>query len=342
MSSAIQPLSSSERGDPSIVSQQRLSTSTVPEKERADYWIDLICSLYVQLDLEAPTDDAIFGDVEFNRIGTLDFTHLRSNGRRVRRTPERIRQGGGDYFLVIIQREGRGALIQGGRTAFLNPGDFVLGDCTRPYELVFDGPYHDVYVLRFLRKQLMTHVGNLDDLCATTLSGGNAVGHLLLSMIDSVRRDLAELHPASALGVSEAITNVIGAGLRTLPGANQRNPSNLAAYHLARIRAHVQSHLSDPALSLASIAHAVNLSSDHICRLFRNEPLPLSRQIWQQRLEACRRDLADPRLQGRSVSEIAFSWGFNDAAHFSRSFREQFGLSPRQWRTEQRSLGCVS
>jgi len=29
-----------------------------------------------------------------------------------------------------------------------------------------------------------------------------------------------------------------------------------------------------------------------------------------------------------NVSEICFRWGFNEAAHFSRVFREQYGMSP--------------
>jgi len=36
------------------------------------------------------------------------------------------------------------------------------------------------------------------------------------------------------------------------------------------------------------------------------------------------------------VGEIAYGRGFNDAAHFSRAFRERFGCSPREWR-QQRS-----
>jgi len=38
------------------------------------------------------------------------------------------------------------------------------------------------------------------------------------------------------------------------------------------------------------------------------------------------------------VSEVAFSWGFNDATHFSRSFKEQFGLSPRDWKQQSGTL----
>nr|WP_291557272.1 helix-turn-helix domain-containing protein [Comamonas sp. SCN 65-56] len=42
--------------------------------------------------------------------------------------------------------------------------------------------------------------------------------------------------------------------------------------------------------------------------------------------------MCDPRASARSVSEIAFAWGFNDAAHFSRAFKNRFGCSPRDMR----------
>ena len=310
---------------------QRFSTSSVPEDQRFAYWLDLICSLYVHLDCDPPEEKGIFGEVEFSRIGNLQFTHLRSNAKRIRRTAERIREDCEEYFLVFIQRKGRGTLFQDGRMAVTNPGDFVLNDCTRPYEIIFAGD-HDAHVLRLPRKAFTGHVGNLEDLCATTVSGQGAAGHLLLTMVETLRRDIADLHPASVMGVSESIISVIGAGLRSLPAASQRKPSNLAAYHTARIRSYVQQHLRDPELSIGSVARAMKLSPDHMRRVFRNEPTPLSRLIWQQRLDACRRDLVDPRLMEHSVSEIAFSWGFNDASHFSRSFRERHGMSPRNWR----------
>jgi len=39
-------------------------------------------------------------------------------------------------------------------------------------------------------------------------------------------------------------------------------------------------------------------------------------------------------LNNRSVSEVAYSWGFNDPAHFSRTFRSRFGISPTQCRRQ--------
>ncbi len=45
--------------------------------------------------------------------------------------------------------------------------------------------------------------------------------------------------------------------------------------------------------------------------------------------------LGDPRWRGHSITEIAFGWGFNSAPHFTRSFREHFHISPRDYRQQQ-------
>jgi AraC-like DNA-binding protein len=310
----------------------RISTDAVDERERFSYWLDTICEVYARLDCERPETADVYGEIDFSRLGALDLTSLRSNVCHLNRTPRQIQKSSEDFCMVQVQREGRGLVKQDGREALLVPGDFVLYDATRPYELRFDATGHHVVVLRLPRATLEPHVGNLEQLTATTVAGSCAAGHLLLTMIESLQRDVELLHPSSVMGVSEGITSIIAAGLRSLPGANLRKASSLSSFHLTRVKAHVTEHLRDPSLSIASIAAAMRMSPDHLSRLFRHEPMPLSRMIWQQRLTACRRELADASMAHRSVSDIAFSWGFNEAAHFSRSFREQFGLSPREWR----------
>ena len=39
-----------------------------------------------------------------------------------------------------------------------------------------------------------------------------------------------------------------------------------------------------------------------------------------------------PRSTDRSITEIAFGRGFSSSTHFSRSFRENCGVSPRVYR----------
>ncbi|WP_433292744.1 helix-turn-helix domain-containing protein [Pseudonocardia sp. CA-142604] len=70
-------------------------------------------------------------------------------------------------------------------------------------------------------------------------------------------------------------------------------------------------------------------------RAFAGEPCSLSEWIWAQRLDAVRTDLCAPSLRHRTISDLAFSWGFVDASHFSRAFKARFGCTARDVRLGQ-------
>ncbi|NPV70062.1 MAG: helix-turn-helix domain-containing protein [Firmicutes bacterium] len=57
----------------------------------------------------------------------------------------------------------------------------------------------------------------------------------------------------------------------------------------------------------------------------------VSNWIMHRRLEQCRRELVRIGPVRDSITEIAFRWGFNDSAHFSKAFKRLFGLSPRDY-----------
>ena len=87
------------------------------------------------------------------------------------------------------------------------------------------------------------------------------------------------------------------------------------------------------------IANALHLSKGYVHFLFQMEALTVSRYIWDLRLEKCRTALADAAQAHRSVSDIAYAWGFNSLSHFSHTFKSRFGVSPRDYRSEQ--LGAL-
>jgi AraC-like DNA-binding protein len=106
-----------------------------------------------------------------------------------------------------------------------------------------------------------------------------------------------------------------------------------------RIHRVIEANISEPTLGPRKVASAVGISVRHLHRLFSiSGGTTLGDYIRVRRLEQCRRDLANPRLREKKITEIAFFWGFSDSAHFSHSFRKQFGVSPRVFR-EQSMLG---
>ena len=94
----------------------------------------------------------------------------------------------------------------------------------------------------------------------------------------------------------------------------------------------IRQNLADPALNPAAVAAHLGLSARSLSRLFAMNGQTVERSIWSNRLVAARHDLADPHLRHRSIIDVAFSHGFSDAAHFSRSFSNAYGITPKQFR----------
>ena len=135
---------------------------------------------------------------------------------------------------------------------------------------------------------------------------------------------------AAARGAGEAIVELVRLSLRELAGRADGR-TQLEAFR-DRIRVHIGRHLRDPELSLDHIANAMNCSKRQLHKAFSAEDHTLAHTIQRLRIEGCMGELADPARAGRTITEIAFSWGFNNTAHFSRVFREHTGVPPSAFR----------
>jgi AraC-like DNA-binding protein len=52
--------------------------------------------------------------------------------------------------------------------------------------------------------------------------------------------------------------------------------------------------------------------------------------------------LIDREQSRKSVSAIAFEWGFNSSAHFSRLFKSQVGVAPSSFRRNRGPAGLAA
>ncbi|MEO7337777.1 MAG: helix-turn-helix domain-containing protein [Caldimonas sp.] len=312
--------------------QQVVSTDRVEPGQRLAFWTDMVCSTYVQLECEAAAGaSTIEGNIGADQLSTLQLSRVTATPQVVRRTPAKISHATEDYFLVSIQTRGEGVVMQDGRVARLARGDFALYDSTRPYELRFESPFQQ-FVLRLPGPTLRTVLRDTESLTASTVSGQRGAGHLMIGMIETLAADIGTLAPESAAAVAESVTQILIAGLSALPAARKREVSHLTGFHREQIKACARSRLRDPALTVASIAAQLRCSASTLHRAWVGEAGTIAGWIWAQRLDAARRDLCDPNLEARGISEIAYAWGFNDAAHFSRAFRARFACSPRELR----------
>ena len=110
----------------------------------------------------------------------------------------------------------------------------------------------------------------------------------------------------------------------------------MATMRLSWAKSQVLAELRDPALRPQSVAKRQGVSLRLLQRLFAAQGECLADFILEQRLQRCSEALMDPSNAGRTITEIALSWGFGDSAGFGRAFRRRFGVAPREWRRQVR------
>lgn len=315
-----------------------LTTSQVAQRERFAYWRDMICDVFVQLDCERIGDGSFAGMLINRQVGPLQVTQVGSDAQHVVRSRAQIAKGREDDFLVSLQVVGEGHVLQDGRSARLLPGDFALYDSTRPYALHFESALTQL-VFQMPRALLRERLGAPERLTAVRVPGSAGTGALASGFLRTFADQIDSLPPDVSDRVAANAIDMLATGLwsvrRSATGSAQLSPPSGRSAMLASVKAFIARHMRDPDLSVTAVAAAHHISPRYLRILFEAEGTTPGRWLWNCRFERARDDLADPAQAGRSISDIAFGWGFNELSHFSRGFRARFGQSPRAYRTER-------
>jgi YesN/AraC family two-component response regulator len=126
-----------------------------------------------------------------------------------------------------------------------------------------------------------------------------------------------------------------GMGRHVATTVEQRDEIHSVRPNICRALAFMREHFAED-ITLDDVARAAALSKFHFCRLFHHETGVLFHEFLHQiRVTRAKELLADRHW---TVSEVAYTVGFNDLSHFDRTFRRIVGRSPTEYRT---SLWCA-
>ncbi|MBV8925785.1 MAG: acetamidase/formamidase family protein, partial [Bradyrhizobium sp.] len=104
---------------------------------------------------------------------------------------------------------------------------------------------------------------------------------------------------------------------------------------MSRICQMIERQLDDGELAPTRLAQSAGISERYLQKLFEGVGDNFTHYVRERRLQRAWSDLASPAEAHHTISEIAYRYGFADSAHFSRSFRARFGLSPREFRQQE-------
>jgi AraC family transcriptional regulator, positive regulator of tynA and feaB len=233
-------------------------------------------------------------------------------------------------LLISVHKEGSGIVSQSGRTSQIDAGQMFVIDPSQPFSIETSTiRVRSVYLQADTVRAVLP---NLDDITARAIELRAGPGLIFASMIDQMFALANELDERTADSLADALPYVLTTALDRADPGDPDSCSRLTLIHQQRIQQFAREHLRDPKLDAEMIASGVNLSVRRVYELFRPASTSLMKWVWSERLERCRRDLGSPALRGRPIGAIAYSWGFSDLCHFSRTFKQRFGMTPREWR----------
>lgn len=312
------------------------STRSQPAHRKLSYWNEVISETFTPLETHSPNRERFEAELHCVPIGHFGLSKIRSLPAKVESASRHVALGRTQHFYLHMQLQGRLQVMQDGRSALLQEGDIAIADSSRPYTLEYDAPCTTL-VLTTPAKALKRHLPNPEQIVGQRLRGDSGYSHTASVMLSSLWQQTHEpMNADIASRITENLLDVVAACWLSHNTVRVEESAVCGARRIQILR-YVEAHLSDPDLGARRVAGAFGISPRYLHMLFSGEGETISHYILRRRLEHCARQLGDPLFRKRTITEIAFSWGFNNATHFARVFRDHFRLTPREYRAQQQA-----
>jgi acetamidase/formamidase/AraC-like DNA-binding protein len=237
--------------------------------------------------------------------------------------------------IALLPMEDGVALRQGSEHRIVSVGNLLLlprsGDCS----VIFQRDMRAI-VLSVTSEALHGRITGKLRFDEARVVGPGGFGDVFARMLDATARSLEALSEVEWTAVAQSLAELLLTLSHQLAGsASDTNKTATQAAILHRICQTIERRLDDPELAPARVAQAEGISERYLQKLFEGVGDNFTRYVRERRLQRAWADLSNPAEAHRSISEIAYRYGFGDSAHFSRTFRHRFGLSPREFRQQE-------
>ncbi|MDQ0394383.1 helix-turn-helix domain-containing protein [Labrys monachus] len=316
------------------------STAQAAPAARKRYWDEAISQTYFPLELGFRSGPSFSGDLDVWSLGNLSISRNLSDGLIYRRHQRHLLHEREESYLITVPELSEISFAQDGKEVRCRPGAFLVERSHLPYEFSYVEP-NALWVLKVPSATLRARVGQPERLASLSFDSTRGVGALFVDMIRNTAPRLDEMSDAAREISGKHLVDLLALSIegdeRVLAGA----ASSVQSAHLHRVERFIRTHLAASDLSPRSVAEGCGISIRYLHQLFATQGTTVCGWIRCQRLLMC--DEALREIGGRrSISEIAYQWGFSDHAQFSRHYKAHFGRTPSEAREAARQAALAA
>ena len=304
-----------------------------------DEWQNVLTAVCGFFTMSAPKTE-FTGQIELGRFGAFDIAGISGNVKKIEKTGRDVSRSDDANLFLILGVEGETILEQGGENARLGVGDMCLIDSRQQSEF----RYKDGF------KQISVHLPELQ-MCEFFHGKDLPLAKVLKSRDNTLLRECV-INMYERAQINTSLSNVESMKIDRLAqnedclrllrqmlvgDVYDHDEADLSMNQYRRVNQYIEDNLDDPDLSLDKIADGCFITRRSLCRLFERADLSPFTWIRMRRLERARTAIMNCK-DGETCTDIAFSYGFNSSPHFSRVFKNKFGVPPKKFQMQTRDL----
>jgi AraC family transcriptional regulator, positive regulator of tynA and feaB len=299
-----------------------LSTAGLGPKKQLECWSDALTDLCGRFDVDPLESSSLEARINYTTVSKLKLCQIEASQHRIGHTIARSHSSEHPYVKILFQTYGISYFEQNGCQIQIQPGDCLAYDVSCPHTIISPSlTRHEVVIVP---KELLRERGfNFGKMSACKLSARDGTGRIAHDLVHAAFDEAAKLSANSAVGVADSLIDLLLLPLREADTTFDRVGPE-AMY--VRAQAYIREHLRDPDLSIDRISAALGCTKRYLHMLFSERGMTVSDYIWRARLQHCRQELE--AHAGKTITDVAFSWGFSSSSHFSRVFRKCYGVVP--------------
>jgi len=293
--------------------------------EELKAWGDCVNRTLVNLDFSARDSD-FSGSYHYMIAKDCVAARLFGTAHRTSRPQRKLREVENDFVMLIYLKTGQAAISHRRYDGLVPEGSFIAFDSSKPHELTMSERF-DHLVLRMPRARFISLHPATSSMLDRPLDGRSMELQAAAGVLDMIVT-LGGAMPSTISMMSETVVKLLGECV-VKGGVSEVGRAIRHDLLAGRIVKYLEENFTDPDYSSTRIAEAMGISRRYVDSIFAEMNSTFGRALLEKRLERCHLLLSDPRFRSRSVTDIAFESGFNDLSHFSKRFRERFGITPR-------------
>jgi AraC family transcriptional activator of tynA and feaB len=306
------------------------TTADVRPGDRFDSWHEAARKYIIEHDSHPDCRLTFAAKLCCAALDELTLVSLDSSPLTAVHTSRHVAQTTPDELLVCRQFAGTLLIEQSSRKVALHTGDMTLLDPRLPYAARFSSD-SSLLVVKVPRQRLEARVGRTGNIVARVMRPAHEETGFISDFLALLLAHVERLGSTAAT-VADQTLDLLAVALAKIGGVSRPRVSSARFVVSTRLRAAIERQLTNPALDPAVAAAAAGVSVRYANAVLADESTSVARLILTRRLERCRQALCDVAQAHRSISDIAYSWGFSDMTHFGRKFRAAYGLLPSEYR----------